>query len=298
LFFEGGVYWVKSPRPTQPGNDSEAQFLRLQNGKSFYDARLPNAAPHKRHLFWEYENYFNIDRGMLESSGETRLIGDNVQGNAAALYDLAGDPSGKTRILPTSAQQMETLESAYQAWHKYVHTVEFQSDLDQSGRGSLRGMDFLRTPGSGPYTFGIAWAGAPPGIIARQGDIWSLSQTGNIITAQFGSMLLSGKFSSNSGCHSVIVSGKFARKDGYYGQQGKSTLDLYIDGILVDNLAVDGQPKAMNTGAGTATHTQIGLSDSNQSATFSRPIILNISLDDSPYFTSENLAEELCQSKL
>ena len=186
--------------------------------------------------------------------------------------------------------QLARLKDDHQAWYKDVHTVATAYSPGPSGSGVLTGMDFLRTPGFGEYTFGIGLRDDTEGQIAAQAGIWSLSRTGNTIQAKFGDLFLTGDIENAGDCHSIVVSGVFGRQVSS-AVTSKFTLALYIDGAQAQSAtSVSVLPVTDPT-----IETVIGDPGISSNAdSRAPPIILNTALSASTTWKMESFSQALC----
>ena len=154
-------------------------------------------------------------------------------------------------------------------------------------------MGYLRTPGFGPYTFGIAVPDQYSGPVAGQTGIWDLYKTGNTVVARFGGISLSGEIVSSNACHSIVISGVFDRRVAYRPAPDTMTLAMYIDGVATSGetrdeiLQLDDPMVETVIGNPTATANIVALP---------APVILNTTLSESTPWTLEAFSEELCRS--
>lgn len=260
------------------------------DGVSFYKSiQQLNSAP-QRALYWKkgLNSY-----GVLSADGAWRLNqlpplwGLELD---PLLYDLNMHPSGAIETVPLPPTQYAQMEASYQSWYRDVHTV--QMDYLQSGasNGVLKGMDLLRTPGFGPYTFGIGIADDFYGQVAAQQDIWELSRSGNTVMARFGDMVLSGEIESVQSCHSIVVSGSFGRQASNRSPPDTINLTLYIDGQEVQTATLETTLIVDDP----TIETTIGDPDFPANGAIFLPVILNTSLSSSSAWTVESFSEDIC----
>jgi hypothetical protein len=260
-----------------------------QDGNSFYNSLQQLDSPPQKERFWEAgtEEY-----GVLTSDGSWRLRQPpgcaGVVGQPL-LYDLDADPTAAQFVSPTPLAQLMQMTEAYDAWYRDIHTVKTQYNPDLNGGGILTGMDFLRTPGFGEYTFGIGISDVLDGQIAAQAGIWNMSRTGDTVIAQYGDLILSGDINNNDSCHSIVVTGSFSRQVAAHSPPDLIKLTLYIDGIE----AQSGSIEATLAIPDPTVPTIIG--NPSQFGTLLAPIILNTTLSRvfSPW-TVEAFGHEVC----
>jgi hypothetical protein len=154
-------------------------------------------------------------------------------------------------------------------------------------------MDFLRTPGFGPYTFGVGISEEVQGQIAAQPGIWDISRTGDTVTAQFGKVTLTGDFKNVISCHSIVLSGTFHMKTLAFTGADRISLNLYLDGELA-------QSAQMETALAVDDPTLeilIGTPDSpGKTGKISPPVIVNTLLDTTTPWTLKSFSEDLCDA--
>lgn len=261
------------------------------DGNSFYDDLQQRNPLPQRERFWEFgiESY-----GVLSADNRWRLLQPwpiwGIQ-QEPVLFDFEMDSTATQSVDPTPGAQLALMTEDYQVWYREVHTVDTAYVPAANGSGVLTGMDFLRTPGFGGYTFGIGIPDEFDGQIAAQEGIWSLSRTGDTITAQFGNLFLSGDIESDNGCHSVVLSGNFHRRVSKGSDPDFITLGLYIDGIQAQLVT---SPSSLQVTDPTI-ETVIGdpAIPSNVDS-LSPPVILNTALSASTSWTMDDFRQELC----
>jgi arylsulfatase A-like enzyme len=261
------------------------------DGSSFYQGVQQAELPPQKALFWELypENY-----GVLSADGRWRLHQFyRIWGVLPApnLFDLLLDDTGTQPVLPTPPLKLAELQGDYQAWYRDVHTVATTYVENANGSGVLNGMGFLRTPGFGTYTFGIGIPDAQEGPIATQAGVWAMSRTGDTVTAHFGDLTLTGDIQNSNSCHSIVVSGNFARQIQSDLDPDSITLSLYIDGVVSQSASLDTTLQVDDF----SVETIIGDPESASGAgTLSSPVILNTALSSSSPLTLEAFSQQLC----
>jgi arylsulfatase A-like enzyme len=264
------------------------------DGKSFYRTLQHLEPAPQKDLYWEVEGISSY--GGLSADGRWRYYKQpaGFLGGAEFLYDLDLDPTGSHVVAPEQPAQLAQMRENYQAWFKDIHTVKTVYTPGQNGSGTLTGMSFLRTPGHGPYTFGIGVPDGYSGSIVAQQGVWKMSQSGNRVTAQFGSTILSGDIeeASTSSCHSIVVVGNFTRRAST-NSKDRITLALYLDGVMVQQTKVD----AILDVPDILAETIIGDPDrTGSSQALSPPVILNTVLSASSPWTLDSFSQELCNT--
>jgi arylsulfatase A-like enzyme len=208
------------------------------------------------------------------------------------IFDLELDPTSALPVVPPPPLQLTQMTDNYRAWYTDVHTVKTNFVANTNGSGVLTGTDFLRTPGFGWYTFGIGVPHAYEGPIAAQAGVWTMSRTGNTVTAQFGDLILHGDIQNSNTCHSIAVSGSFTAQV-QSNVVPSFKLALYIDGVAVQS----GELQAVLQVDDPTVETIIGdpLNVANTSV-LSPPIIMNTTLTSSPASTPQSFSARLCPS--
>ena len=208
------------------------------------------------------------------------------------IFDLELDPTSALPVVPPPPLQLTQMTDNYRAWYTDVHTVKTNFVANTNGSGVLTGTDFLRTPGFGWYTFGIGVPHAYEGPIAAQAGIWTMSRTGNTVTAQFGDLILHGDIQNSNTCHSIAVSGSFTAQV-QSNVVPSFKLTLYIDGVAVQS----GELQAVLQVDDPTVETIIGdpLNVAN-TGVLSPPIIMNTTLTSSPASTPQSFSARLCPS--
>ncbi len=262
------------------------------DGVSHYPSVQQQAPAPQRTLFWEKGNSIF---GILSQDGLWRyyqtapLWGVEID---PLMFDLALDPTGSTPVSPLPAAQRALMEDSYATWYRDVHLVQTTLTPDGNGGGSLTGTDFLRTPGFGPYTFGIGIAGDYFGQVAAQSGAWDISRSGNTVTATFGDLILSGDVDGTASCHSVVVTGKFNREVSASSDPDAITLALYIDGLEVQSGQVQGTLQVNDL----TDETVIGDPGVTGNGTIYPPLVLNQTLDSSTNWTVESFSQDVCDA--
>jgi arylsulfatase A-like enzyme len=264
------------------------------DGQSLFGAiHSPDRQLEMKSLFWE-DNFSSY--GILSSDSRWRLykpLQYTVNPVSVLLFDLESDPFGAQEIIPVPAEVFDPLFDEYRLWHRDVHRVKTTYEADDSGLGTLTGMDFLRTPGFGAYTFGISFTEGVVGTLAQQGDIWQASLNDGVVIVSMGDNQLSGVVETRSSCHSVVISGLFTRRVSSFGGDSKIKLSLYIDGLHQQTLEVDGYLDVKDPGI----PIDIGWADSAaEGEKIFPPVILSVPIDSSPGWTAESFAKELCST--
>ncbi len=266
------------------------------DGKSFYRGvqRLEPIAPRAR--YWDHvRSPAWTSYGFLSADGRWRfhqtvpIFGVQVP----VLYDFDRDPTATHPVAPAPPLQLAKIKEGYQSWYKDVHTVKTAYAPGANGSGVLTGMDFLRTPGFGTYTFGIGIPDARQGPIAAQAGVWDMSRTSNTVTAQFGALTLSGNIQSSDSCHSVIVSGNFSRQVQSGLGPDRMTLSLYIDGVVAQSVDVEGTLQVDDPSVATIIgdpHNASGVGP------WVPPAILNTNLQATSPWTLASFSQSLCSN--
>jgi arylsulfatase A-like enzyme len=263
-----------------------------QDGDSFYDAIAQLEPALQKDRFWELNSN---SYGVLSADGLWRLyqrypvFGFQFE---PRVFDLTFDPTATVWELPAPPLQLMQLTDSYKAWYGDVHTVRTHYEPDGNSGGILTGMDFLRTPGFGSYTFGIGVPDELDGQIAAQTGLWQLSRSGDTVMAQYGDVVLTGDITNSNSCHSVVVSGSFSRQTA--STVGPDTIDLtlYVDGVpmqtsVIESTLIVPDPTVDTIIGDPGNPAQLG--------TLAAPIILNSALDWTySVWTPASFGLELC----
>lgn len=152
-------------------------------------------------------------------------------------------------------------------------------------------MDFLRTPGFSGYTFGLGVPDGYTGPLVSQADTWSMERTGVTITAQLGSVLLSGDISAASSCHSIVITGSFSRKLAFFSPPDHISVSMYIDGAQVDSYDMDGALEIEDPTVPTLIGDPYATANMG---TLGEPVILNVAIDSDSQWSVEDFSQALC----
>ena len=267
------------------------------DGNSFYRTVQQLEPITRRARFWDHIMTTSwVSYAMLSADDRWRLWklpplwGADVD---PVLYDLEADPTGSNPVLPPPLTQLASMTQSYHAWYKDVHTVKTTYAPGANGSGVLTGMGFLRTPGFEQYTFGIGLPDQYTGPVAGQAGIWEMSRAGNTVLAQFGDLILSGEIQNANSCHSIVITGYFARELGFPSPPEKMTLTMYVDGVATTSQTLDGILSIDDV----MKETVIGdpLATENVTA-LPAPIILNTALSESTPWTLGSFSQQLCDA--
>jgi arylsulfatase A-like enzyme len=262
------------------------------DGTSFYSALANNQATREGDLFWDRSLPLGFDYGVLSEDGHWRLNQRRTLFSTepeVQLFDLESDPTGAQYLEPPPPQKLAELEGKYFAWHRDVHAVTLAYDESGAGAGTLTGMDFLRTPGFGGYTFGLGISQDSFGTLVEQADVWKLSRSGDIVTAEFGDMLLSADIDTQATCHAVIVSAYFQHHLSTISGPAYTDIQLYVDGQLSDFQRVDQAFLVEDLSLPTRVGSPAG------GGSFHAPTVLNIPIHRSPAWTVDSFSSQLCE---
>lgn len=248
-------------------------------------------------LFWELHTGGHYGYSVLSHAGRYRLYKTwpyMPWETPAQIVDLEQDPDGRDYDNSGQLAVMPVIENEYLQWHRDVHSVDVALELDANGQWLLTGSDFLRTPGYAGFTFSAGVAPGYVGNIATQEGIWSLEKTAaGAIELQAQSIRLQGTVDILSTCHSVSVSGNFARKISIWGAvKDHMTVELYVDGVLAQSVSEPGKLDDSNFRAPTRLGPR-GLSPVERGPVF-KPQVLSTSLDSSPAWSAETLHDAVC----
>lgn len=264
------------------------------DGDSFYSSVQQREPISQRERYWDHLMTSEwISYGALSADGRWRLFKSYpIYGvdPEPVLYDFELDPTGKQTVQPTPPLQLAQMIDSYYAWYRSVHTVNTTYVANANGSGVLTGMGFLRTPGFGSYTFGMGVEHGYEGPLASQAGVWELGRTGDTVTAQFGSIVLSGDIQTGNSCHSIVVRGYFQRQVANNSGPDYIDLALYIDGLEVDTVLADGLLQVDDP----MVETVIGDPHATTTQVISPPVIFNTALNASTPLTMEAFSQELC----
>jgi hypothetical protein len=195
-----------------------------------------------------------------------------------------------------SAQKPELhaeLEQAWRTWHRTVHTPDLHFERDGGGAGKLTGLDFLRTPGFGGFSFALAFDAGYTGRLAEQKDVWSMTAgDGGEIVAAFGPHRVSGRIGPGA-CHSAIVSARFSRRiSALPGARDYMRLALFLDGELRDTLDADTYIDDSHFAEPTLVgHAQ----DAADAPKLGEPLLLTVPVEDSDIWRAPDMHAALCE---
>ena len=255
------------------------------DGVSHFASIINQTAVPERTLFWEFGP---TSYSALSTDGRWRLYqlppiwGANIP---PRLYDLEADSTMQQWQEPPDPEQLAAMLEEYQLWYRDVHTVRTEYLPGENG-GMLYGMDFMRTPGYGGYTFGI---GVPPtyeGQVAAQEGIWNIQKSGTTITASFGEVSLSSEIQHQDACHSVVVTGYFHRPADREDDRHSIRLGLHVDEATVESEKVSGALEVIDSSLPTVVGEGL----------FAPPVVLNVALDMSTPWTLGDFAQALCDT--
>jgi arylsulfatase A-like enzyme len=264
-----------------PGSDLD--------GQSIYPTVRGDAAPPQRSRFWEHIASYSV----LSADGRWRLyqLGPIFyQERPASLYDYLVDPTATVEIVPTPEELLSQLRAEYRSWYDDVHTVKARYTAQGSG-GTLTGMDFLRTPGFGGYTFGLGFSAGYSGPLVSQVGIWDMSVIGSTVMVNFGDLVLSGVIDEVRECHSVVVTGEFYLHISPTRGPDNTDLRLYIDGREV---ASAGAEQALRVDDPTVATIVGDPMLAPGSGKIYPPVVLKTQLEQSVVWTPASFSEALC----
>jgi arylsulfatase A-like enzyme len=212
------------------------------DGQSFLKRVQQGEAIAQRQRYWDHLSGAESGYGVLSEDGLWRLVDHPFWGVRIdpMLFDLGLDPNATLPVQPTPPLKLAHMQESYLAWYRDVHTVDTTYVENANGSGVMTGMDFLRTPGFGTYSFGIAVANEQEGTLAHQAGVWELRRSGDTVTAQFGDLTLSGELLNTNSCHSIVITGNFDRHVANFSPADSIRLELYIDGERASTVTADG----------------------------------------------------------
>jgi arylsulfatase A-like enzyme len=246
-----------------------------------------------RRLFWEMYTAGHFGYSVLDQS-RWRLYKTwpfSPWNMPPVLYDLAGNTALPVNVATAQPKLVADLTTAWQQWHAEVHRPPLSYRRDEHGRGALTGLDFLRTPGFGGFTFALAIKGDYQGMVARQEGVWSAQANADgALSVDVGGHALRGSL-PQGGCHSFAVRGQFARRTtDWKNDADRIVMELDIDGKPVDSVQVEGKIVDDNFSA----PTMVGLSnDDDANRSLSEPLLLSVGADDEVW-TPARVHEQLC----
>ena len=244
----------------------------------------------ERDLFWEDLLRFALRTG----DGKWLLTNDSNVTREDPLYlaDIKNKPAGAVDVSQSNQEETDRLAGRYQQWHKEIHRVALVRELDSSGYGTLSGSDFLRTPGYGDFAFAVGVERGFEGNLASQEGVWSLRvDPAGMLISDFQAIQLSGVLDTARNCHSVIVSANFAPKiPGVPKVSDALTLNLYIDGVLVDAYAGVGKLDTRNFAAPTV----MGEPGKQPGFRLSDPILLSTAVERSFQWPVSAIDRQVC----
>lgn len=263
------------------------------DGVSYYRSlQFLEAAP-RRDLFWEFggqsESY-----GVLTSRSRWRLYQPFPFWDAMRnlqLYDFRIDSTASIPVVPAQLAQVARMRTSFASWYEDVHTVATVYTPGSNGGGVLTGMNFMRTPGEGWYTFGIGVPDELDGQIVSQAGVWSMNRSANTVTVELGAITLSGDILDSYDCHSVVVTGNFKRRWSNAKSPPKITLAMYIDGVETESVEVETalivpDPTVPTIIGDPAIPAGNGV--------IRPPIVLNTELTDTTTKTLSSFSDEVC----
>jgi len=263
------------------------------DGVSFYDNVQHHTPIRQRPRYWDHFNGASDSYSILTDDGRWRLnqsypyFGTVVE---PMLYDFELDPHGTQAVVPPPPLQVTQMLDAYHAWYPTVHTVATAYAAKANGSGVLTGMDFLRTPGFGTYTFGIGITNVQQGPLATQDGVWSLRRDGDAVTATFGKVVLTGTIQNANPCHSLVITGNFLRRLLSFTRPDQITLALYIDGEEASTVVFDGFLRVDDPTVATI----LGDPEAPPGSVVAPPLILNTRLNATTPLTVGAFSQQLC----
>jgi arylsulfatase A-like enzyme len=263
------------------------------DGNSFYSAVAQGGPTVSRERYWDHISTRDwVSYAGLSADGRWRIQQPYPFWGVTlppSIFDLELDPTATQPVVPTPPLQLEQMRDGYRVWYEDVHTVDTTYVANPNGSGVLTGSDFLRTPGFTGYTFGIGFPDGYEGQVAAQTGIWQLSRSGSTVMAQLGDVMLSGDIQNSNSCHSAVITGWFHRRLSHADAPDRIDLALYIDGVLVSTVGVEGSLQV-----DPAVATIVGDPQGPPGDAMSPPVILNILLNASTTLTVGEFSEELC----
>jgi len=261
------------------------------DGVDYYPSIAAGLPAPQRELYWDHGI---ASRGILDATGRYRyfqsypiygVVPDPV------LLDLVLDPTGTQKVIPIPPAIADPMLANYAAWFRDVHTVDTLFTPDAYGGGVLTGMDFLRTPGYTHYTFGLGIPTGYSGPLVDQAGAWSMNRSGNTITLQAGPVILSGDISAGGSCHEIVLTGNFGIKGQAFSPPDFIDLALYIDGVEVDSININGALDVADVTAPTIIGDPFATAPTG---TIGPPVVLNTMLTADTPWTVGEFSDTLC----
>jgi arylsulfatase A-like enzyme len=200
-------------------------------------AVTPDVASVQRDLFWQSRfeySVLNADRWRYYRN----MAGEEF------LYDLSEEATGHSNLAEREPAIVERLRDQFIQWRDTSSILETKfTSSSKQGHGVLTGDDLQRSPGLGPFTFGIGITPAETDAgggnlqtIASQEGLFYLGYTTDegVVLEVDGERIVSGPLSAGK-CHNITVSAYFNRHISALtiGKNRKSSITLFVDGALV-----------------------------------------------------------------
>jgi arylsulfatase A-like enzyme len=187
----------------------------------------------QRELFWA--------NGVLSKDGKTRLFTTPLN-DTAVFPERFFDAEGHS--LQVSQSSGDGLRKSYQDW--YRSAIMTATENKQSGNTLvMSGNDNLRTPGFGGFTMALPLAPTTAQLVSRsvlagQDGVWSISTNNGNLALQLGGENFSLGTLTKDSCQSIVVSGKFWRRQTHWGDRDNYQLTIYREGKLFETYRMDG----------------------------------------------------------
>jgi arylsulfatase A-like enzyme len=239
-----------------------------------------------RQLFWA--------AGVLSRDGQTRLF--TGPWKASALFpEQSYDARGKK--ISAAVGTVDQLKSSYDNWYRQAIKIDL-TRIRNKNTLLLSGSDTMRIPGHGGFTFAIAMA---PGArqldtlttLVDQPSVWSVvADRGKLQLHMAGKNYPLGVL-NDSGCQSLVLTGKFWHRMTPWGDQDNYKLSIYREGKLLGQIEEKG---TLPTPTSPAPATVIGdeSGDWILEKHLGTPTLLHAAATNSRLISAAQLHDSMC----